>query len=236
MNLQRSVRRFLIWFGVVAVFGGGHRLQAGDEKGSIRGRISVPEPDRVTEDLLQSRSLSRYEMHIHNTQDFVPPYLLSEKAAVYIESVPDWKPSDDAPAVVPSLNQTQMLFRPLVLPILAGTTVSFPNGDNLFHNVFSYSQTRVFDLGRYPRGQTRTVRFDRPGVVKVYCDIHSYMYATILVLTNPYFTVPDDDGAYSIPGVPPGTYRLTLWYDRKKIATKAVTVEAGKAATVNFEY
>jgi hypothetical protein len=129
-----------------------------------------------------------------------------------------------------------MLFRPLVLPVLAGTTVDFPNNDNLFHNVFSYSQPREFDLGRYPRGQRRSVRFDRTGVVNVYCDIHSYMYATILVLENPFFTVPDEEGSYSIEHVPPGSYKLVFWYGRKKVSSKSVTVDENKTTVVNLDY
>ena len=129
-----------------------------------------------------------------------------------------------------------MLFRPLVLPVLTGTTVDFPNNDNLFHNVFSYSQPKEFDLGRYPRGQRRSVRFDRTGVVNVYCDIHSYMYATILVLENPYFTLPDEDGSYSIGNVPPGSYKIVFWYGRKKVRVKPVTVEENKTTVVNLDY
>jgi hypothetical protein len=142
----------------------------------------------------------------------------------------------DPPDVHPRLNQSQMLFRPLVLAVLAGTTVDLPNNDNLFHNVFSYSQPREFDLGRYPKGQMRSVRFDRPGVVSVYCDIHAYMYATILVLENPYFASPDNDGSYVIDNVPAGTYRIVYWYGRKRLSSKQITIEDSKTTVVNFGY
>lgn len=202
----------------------------------VRGNIAVPERDEFMEELLRERALTRYEMHLHGSSEPVQPYRLSEKALVYLESVPQPPGGYGPPIVHPQLNQSQMLFRPLVLPVLVGTTVDFPNNDNLFHNVFSYSQPREFDLGRYPRGQRRSVRFDRTGVVSVYCDIHSYMYATILVLENPYFAVPDDDGSYSIDNVPPGTYKLIFWYGRKGVSTRQVTVDDKKPAVVNLEY
>ncbi len=204
--------------------------------GTIEGKVFEPASDELTDELLRDRTLNRYDMHTHSMEEVVPPYTLSEKAVVYIESAPAAVQSRDTTRAHPKLNQQQMLFRPLVLPVRAGTTVDFPNNDDLFHNVFSYSQTKEFDLGRYPRGHVRSVRFDKPGVVKVFCDIHSYMYATILVLDNPYFAVPDVDGDYSIDDVPAGTYKLSLWYGRKKVATKSVVVVEGKSTTVNFEF
>jgi len=129
-----------------------------------------------------------------------------------------------------------MVFRPLVLPILLGTTVDFPNSDPLFHNVFSLSEAKEFDLGKYPKGERRSVRFDQAGVVSVYCEIHSYMFASILVLQNPYFAVPDQNGNYEIDGVPAGTYSLSFWYGRKKAESRTVSVSANQSTTVNFQY
>ena len=205
-------------------------------EGEIRGRATVTANDDLTEELMRGRSLTRYTTHVHSSNESVPPYRLSEKAVIYLESVPAGSAAYLLPETNPQLNQTQMLFRPLVLAVLAGTAVDFPNNDNLFHNVFSYSQPREFDLGRYHRGHRRSIYFDAPGVVKVYCDIHSYMYATILVLENPYYTTPNDDGTYSITGIPPGSYRLCFWYGRKKAETRPVTIEDGKTTFVNFEY
>ena len=100
--------------------------------------------------------------------------------------------------------------------------------------MFSYSQPGEFDLGRYPKGKMKAVTYDEPGIVNVYCDIHSYMFATILVLDNPFFALPADDGTFSIAGIPAGDYDLTFWYGRKKVTTKKVTVAAGTTTTVNF--
>ena len=112
------------------------------------------------------------------------------------------------------LDQTHERFVPHVLPILVGTTIRFLNSDEVYHNVFSYSPAKSFDLGRYAKGKYRSVNFDRPGVVKIYCDIHTHMSAFILVLQNPYFTTTDEDGNFTIKDVPPGTYTIKAWYGR----------------------
>ena len=86
-----------------------------------------------------------------------------------------------------------------------------PNSDAFYHNVFSLSKPKAFDLGRYAAGNSRPVRFDRPGIVRVFCDIHSHMSAFILVFAHRYFAVTDDEGRYRLDGVPPGTYTVLVW-------------------------
>ncbi len=200
--------------------------------GTIKGSVNAPLRDDFIDDMLRARASLRYSSPADHRAP-VEPYTMSEKAVVYLESGAP-AVAFDPPAVHPQLNQRGLVFRPLVLPILVGTTVDFPNGDDLFHNVFSYSQPKEFDLGRYPKGQMKSVTFDKPGVVNVYCDIHSYMYATILVLNNPHFTVPDEDGHYVLDGIPPGSYRLHLWYGRKQVETRQVTIKAGETKIENF--
>ncbi len=201
--------------------------------GTIKGRIIVSSTDDVTSELMRERSLNRYETAGAAMDRTTEPYTLSEKAVVYVESAEgEFAP----PKLHPSLDQRGMLFRPLVLPIVVGTTVDFPNSDPLFHNVFSLSQAKEFDLGRYPKGQKKSVTFDRTGIVSVFCEIHSYMFATILVLQNPYFAVPDVDGSYTIAGVPPGTYHLDFIYGRKNVRTKTVVVNRDETTTADFSY
>lgn len=164
------------------------------------------------------------------------PPKLSEKAVVYLEGEELNAGTYPLPDRNPLLDQTNIQFHPQVLPILVGTSVDFPNRDNLFHNVFSYSQPKEFDLGRYPKDDSRSVKFERPGVVRVYCDIHSHMNAIILVLQHPYFAAPDDEGRYVIRHVPEGKYVLVLWYGRDSVERRPVEIMAGESLEVNFTF
>ncbi|HYH79481.1 MAG TPA: hypothetical protein VEX86_06780 [Longimicrobium sp.] len=132
----------------------------------------------------------------------------------------------------PRLSQRDTAFRPAVLVVPVGTSVDFPNRDPFFHNVFSYSSTKRFDLGRYPRGESRTVVFDRPGVVKVYCEIHQWMRSAVLVVENPHHVLVGADGRFTLAGIPAGRYRLAVWdFDRGQ-RVMAVTVPATGATRV----
>jgi plastocyanin len=133
-----------------------------------------------------------------------------------------------------AIQQLQETFHPRVLAITRGSTVVFPNADPFFHNVFSLSKAATFDLGRYPQGQTRAREFRKPGLVKVYCHIHSHMSATILVLDHPYFTIPKLDGSFSIPDVPPGRYTLVGWHERVGERTMPVDIASGRGVTVDL--
>ncbi len=112
----------------------------------------------------------------------------------------------------PSMASENMKFAPEILPVLVGTSVVFPNKDDTVHNAFSISPAKKFDLGRYGYGEQNSVRFDTPGAVNVYCKIHPKMSGYILVLANPYFTVTDEGGNYSIKDVPPGNYTVVSWF------------------------
>lgn len=145
------------------------------------------------------------------------------RSVVYLEIAP--QPAFELPVGPPAvLDQRDEAFLPYVLAITVGTTVEFPNNDRTFHNVFSLSKTRRFDLGRYPRGQSRSVRFDRPGVVRVFCEIHSHMNAFVLVFAHPYFALTDGEGRYRLERVPPGEYQLSVWNDGQVRETRAVRV------------
>ena len=134
----------------------------------------------------------------------------------------------------PRLDQRNETFVPHVLPIVAGTTVEFPNSDQTYHNVFSLSKTKTFDLGRYAVGRSKSVRFDRPGIVRVFCDIHSHMNAFILVFSHPFFGMTDGDGRYRIDNVPPGTYGVIAWNEGVSSEVKPITVPDGAVAELDF--
>jgi plastocyanin len=164
----------------------------------------------------------------------VPPDAPDRRRSVlFLETAPQGA-FEDADLPRPVLDQRNQTFVPWVLAIPVGTTVDFPNSDPTFHNVFSLSKPRRFDLGRYPKGAVRSVRFDRPGVVRVFCEIHAHMNAYILVFAHRYFATTDDAGRYRIPGVPPGRYRLVLWHDGREREVREVEVPAGGTAEADF--
>ena len=132
------------------------------------------------------------------------------QSVVYLETVPR-AAFEAVPVRRPRMNQRNETFVPHVLAIVAGSYVDFPNDDSTYHNVFSLSKNNEFNLGRYAAGRSQAVRFQNPGLVRVFCEIHSHMSAFILVFAHRYFAVTDDDGRYRIEGVPPGTYTLVVW-------------------------
>jgi plastocyanin len=120
-------------------------------------------------------------------------------------------------------------FKPHVLAVPMGSMVDFPNADPIFHNAFSSYSGQIFDVGLYPPGSTRSVRFGREGIVRVFCNIHSSMSALIAVVATPYFAVTKRDGAFEIADVPPGEYDMTVFHERAtepalQALTRRVTV------------
>lgn len=112
------------------------------------------------------------------------------------------------------LAQKNKQFEPHLLVVPVGSIVDFPNQDPFFHNVFSLYKGKRFDLGLYEAGSSRAVHFDRPGVSFIFCNIHPWMSAVIMTMETPYFGVSDSAGDVIIPRVPPGRYRLQVWYER----------------------
>jgi plastocyanin len=193
--------------------------------GTIRGRVEVRRPAVPTE-------------RRPNVADLGTPAAvrdLSDRltSVVYLESAPRAATTAAAPGRA-VLDQRDERFVPHVLAITTGTVVDFPNSDRIYHNVFSLSKTRPFDLGRYAAGRSKSIKFDRPGVVRVFCDIHSHMNAFILVFDHPYFSLTDADGRYRIDNVPPGSYSLVAWNEGVSSDPLPVTVPDGGEAELDF--
>jgi plastocyanin len=123
------------------------------------------------------------------------------------------------------LDQRNLAFQPRVLAVRVGTTVEFPNNDKVFHNVFSHRDGKKFDLGMYPKGVVKRIVFDRPGLARVFCNIHPNMAAYILAVDSPYFAVSDERGVFDIAGIPTGTYTYHAWRPGGRELTGAVTVD-----------
>lgn len=136
------------------------------------------------------------------------------------------------PATHPQIRQRDLAFNPELTVVVKGTTIDFPNEDRVFHNVFSVSETAKFDLGLYQSGASKSVTFQRPGVVDVYCNIHPQMIAKIKVLDTRYYAVTGPDGEFSINGVPAGEHSVVAWQRFGSDFRAKVGVVAGQAASL----
>jgi plastocyanin len=158
---------------------------------------------------------------------------------VSLEGVPAEIAKVDLAAAKPKMavmDQREMTLIPYVLPVLVGTTVDFPNKDKIWHNIYSKSDTKSFDLGLYAPGKSRSVTFDKTGVVRVLCNVHPNMEAFIVVKNHPYFIAPDKSGNYRLDGVPVGKYRLQVWHPQ--LGTTEAGVELmreGEVVDINFD-
>ncbi len=158
-------------------------------------------------------------------------------AVVAIDALPS-----DVAAALPEykgarqLAQRDQSFVPRVVSVPVGAEVDFPNQDPIYHNVFSVSPPARFDLGKYPRGQSRRVRMAKPGLVKVFCDIHSDMAAFVVVLPNRAFARPSDDGTFRLPELPPGRYTLTWWHPDFPGGKREVVVPASGDVNVDVAF
>jgi len=134
------------------------------------------------------------------------------------------------------MDQREMKLVPYVLPVLVGTTVDFPNNDKSWHNIYSKSEAKKFDLGLYAPGKSRKLTFDKPGVVRILCNVHPNMEAFIVVKEHPYFTAADKSGNYRLNNVPLGKYRLQVWHPQLGTTEAGVElVREGEVVDINFD-
>ena len=156
-----------------------------------------------------------------------------EDFVIYIDQAVPAAPN--SPARPATITQRNVSFEPHVLAIAVGTTVRWPNADDIFHNVFSMSETKEFNLGFYAKGDTpREISFERPGRVDVFCGIHSKMHCIILVLPSRFFAKVNARQRYALPDVPAGTYKVTAWQERLPSRTREVAVPAQGEVRMDF--
>jgi plastocyanin len=193
--------------------------------GVIRGRVDVRRAAPAIERRPNVNDIGPHPGH--DAPDF-------RRSVVYLESAPSLAFPDVEPQRA-TMDQKNETFVPHVLAITVGTTVDFPNSDDKYHNVFSLRGPRPFDLGRYAAGRSKSVRFDRPGIVRVFCEIHSHMSAFILVFNHRYFAVTAADGRYQIGRVPAGRYTLVAWNEGAIRESRAIVIpEDGGAVEADF--
>jgi plastocyanin len=189
----------------------------------IEGTVQLPKPsfDRG----LNQRYATAPDIALAPTN---PP-----AAVVYLEG--DFKAKGSVPKSPAQVAQKNVAFAPDLLPILVGTAVEFPNMDETYHNVFSYSKFKRFDLGRYRKDEKPSVVvFDKPGAVTIHCEIHERMRGTILVLETPHFQKTDTAGKYRLEHLPPGNYVLKAWVAGDDVRQRPVELKTGMTLHVDF--
>jgi plastocyanin len=210
--------RGLLWFNAVFSIMPAGLLASG----VVEGRVELPKSRSAP---VQAK---RYEIVTKGGVLSTQPPL----AVVYLEGV------FPQPASLPTkeIAQKDLTFIPALLPVSVGTKVEFPNLDDTYHNIFSYSPTKRFDLGRY-RPEERPVPtqvFDKPGLVTLRCDIHDHMRGLILVLNTPYFVMTDTAGHFRLSGLPAGRYTLKAWINSRTTREKPVELKSGQTLHVDF--
>ena len=189
----------------------------------VEGRVDLPKLDD------KPLMAARYQGAVQNQIRSPDPLC----AVVYLEG--NLPKSFSRTSTVAEVEQKNISFSPGLLAIQAGTTVEFPNLDDTYHNVFSYSKAKRFDLGRYRKGeQAGSVLFDKPGVITLHCEIHASMRGTILVLDNPYFARTDSQGKYRIGPIPSGHYLLKAWVSEDDIRIRPVDIVQGDTVHLDF--
>jgi plastocyanin len=178
------------------------------EAGSVRGRVSIGIP------ITAKRGTSTYSRSVPTVA--LAPESELRHVVVYVKDAPKT-------AVAPmraEIRQRNENFVPRVVAVTVGSTVDFPNDDPIYHNVFSLSRAKTFDLGRFPQGKSRSEVFDKS--------------ATVMVFDHRWFGVPDQQGMFDLPGVPPGVHQVTAFHERLGDTTQQVRIEPGRATTVDF--
>jgi plastocyanin len=210
--------RGLLWFNAVFFIIPGALLASVIVEGRVELRESHSAPVQA----------KRYEIVTKGGVLSTQPPL----AVIYLDGVFPRRASSSTKEVA----QKDLTFVPALLPIQVGTKVEFPNLDDTYHNIFSYSPAKRFDLGRY-RAEERPIPtqvFDKPGLVTLRCDIHEHMRGLILVLNSPYFVMTDTNGHFRLSGLPAGHYTLKAWIDSRTTREKPVELKDGQTLRVDF--
>lgn len=202
---------------VFAVVSGGYDAAYADATGSVEGSVALGDVKPVP---LPPGYKARTKKPIADPD--------APRAIVYLERDDGVYPPAASTSVA-DIGQQGYQFRPGMMAVRTGTQVAFPNHDDEFHNVFSYSRAKRFDLGRFRKDeQSPLITFDQPGLVKIYCEIHKHMRSLLLVLDTPWFVETDSGGRFRIDRVPPGTYRLRALLPTEETLDSQVTVVAGQ--------
>ena len=224
MGIVSALRPGLVVAALASAVVGGLGLDAAQGRGRIEGtvRLTVARGARAAVPVYGKRSAG---------VPVVRPAPEMVNVVVHLVGVAASEPPRPVKATITQVNEE---FVPHVVAVPVGSTVEFPNDDPFFHNVFSLSGPATFDLGRYPPGESRGRRFAKPGVVKVYCQIHSHMSAVVRVFDHPWFAIPGNAGQFALEDVPAGERTIVAWHERVGEQRLTVTVVPGQTVKAAF--
>jgi plastocyanin len=198
---------------VLLILAVGSFLRAGDIEGTIIVQHKLTKRKVTASADLYQRGTS---VELGSEQEQDPLAYERSHVVVYVEGALPSRP------VSAELSQQDRRFTPDLVVVPVGSTVSFPNLDPIFHNVFSLSKAKSFDLGNYPKGATRTVVFSKPGIVFMDCHLHPNMSAVIVVTPNGWSAKADASGRFALFDLPPGTYTVVAWHKSAGFFRKTV--------------
>jgi plastocyanin len=228
--LKRSVavvRLVALSLGVLGVTASVRAAPAVDD-GVVQGTVRLDVAGEADPPMLSPYARRRYR------PPTPAPAAPGSPVNVVVYVIADGDAPPPAPDSAVAITQRDRTILPHVTAVQAGTRIEFPNQDEVFHNLFSLSDAHAFNLGRYPPGDSRSETFPEPGVVRMFCDIHSEMGGVILVLDTPWFARPDESGRYRIEGVPAGRRRVVAWHESAGADTVEVDVDDGGVVSVDF--
>ena len=217
------MKKFLI-VSLLFVIGTASPLHAGTIRGTIRAEGKKEAKEEASGGPYESRKYKFLErLNYKELKEFL----------IYVDQ-PVPSAGHPAPRTMQIVIQKDGTFTPHLMPILVGTTIEWPNHDLIYHNVFSMSDPKPFDLGLYKQNESKKVTFDAPGRVDVFCSIHTKMHCIIWVLENPFYATTDAKGNYVLNNLPAGTYKLKAWHERLPSQAQEVTVPETGEVTANF--
>lgn len=199
--------------------------------GGIDGRITLTTAD------LAFRGGGKLNAYVGQLSGHVghPGSVVAADSVYGVAYIRDLSADDGYRSKSALLDQSGQRFVPRILAVVVGQQVEFRNSDNVFHNVFSYSPPKKFDLGRYPRGKSKTLTFEKPGLVQIFCDIHSNMRADVVVVPSEHFAYVGPEGTFRLTGLPAGVHQLSIWLPQRGEQTTNVTVPESGNATVAID-
>lgn len=199
--------------------------------GTLEGRITYRLADKTRAVMLSPYARNAYR---GNRSSGVSQGQVPEQIIVYLAAHTELNQASISGSN-PVVDQINLEILPHVTTVVQATTVDFHNSDRVYHNLFSLSKAKSFNLGRYATGESKSILFDEPGVVEIFCDIHADMNGVVLVVPNRYFAAIDKDGNYRINDIPPGTYTVIVWREKSLGASEQITIDNDNSTViVNF--